>query len=164
MHARNWLAWLARPSILATGRAAAHGMVENKNPIGASRRFQESLGLRVVDPSDLFLIVEVAHQTAVLHERKSLFVKRYLREDRSDAADLNFVRLVHDRRPRHASGRFVRVGARPLPNGCEIIQLSFNGRQNIYRAAQAHEFLAIGRLRSAEGPGSPQIQNPSRYK
>ena len=78
VHARYGLARRIGAPIFAAGQAAAHGMVEDEDPMGAGEFLQELLGLLVVGALDLRSIVEVANGAFVLDECEALLVQRHL--------------------------------------------------------------------------------------
>jgi hypothetical protein len=73
--------------------ASADRVVENQHSLGAGDLGHEAFGLRIIDPAQLVLVIEVLDGTAVLDERQAFDVERQPPRDRPGIMDDHRVRL-----------------------------------------------------------------------
>ena len=91
----------------STGHAPARHVVKNEDAGRPRRRFQKTLGLRIVDALDLVVVIEIAHRAAVFDQLEALAIEGYFTDDRPRIADRNLDFHIANVRPRLVRRRFV---------------------------------------------------------
>jgi hypothetical protein len=137
VHACRRLSRQALGSVVSASNPPAYCVIEDEYTIRARRLGDQSFSLRIIDPPNLVLVVEILHRAGVPQQLKPLSIERGVRRGRPGVVYWHLVRLVDRVRARYARRRIEGVVTRTFRHLTQIAQICVHVGQ-IKSAALKH--------------------------